>query len=53
MSSLHEFIPAKNLPKNYGGELPEIGYTGADWYPVIDEVQEHIKKWNTFGLKKN
>lgn len=52
MASLHEFIPPSALPKNYGGDLPEIDYTGANWYPVIEEVQDHIKKWNSFGLKK-
>lgn len=52
MASLHEFIPPTHLPKNYGGNLPEIDYTGANWYPVIDGYEDHIKKWNTFGLKK-
>lgn len=52
MASLHEYIPTTHLPKNYGGNLPEIDYTGANWYPVISEVEDHIKKWNSFGLVK-
>lgn len=40
-----------HLPANYRGELPEIDYTGKDWYPIIEENVEHIKTWNTFGKK--
>lgn len=43
MSSLHTHIPASNLPKNYGGEQPEIDYTSADWYPTILSVEDKIK----------
>lgn len=50
--SFHKYIPASHLPKNYDGELPPIDYTGADWFPVITHYTDHIKKWNTFGLKK-
>ncbi|PBC32778.1 Alpha-tocopherol transfer protein [Apis cerana cerana] len=35
MSSFHNYIPASYLPENYGGELPKINYTSADWYPVL------------------
>ncbi|CAG9864379.1 unnamed protein product [Phyllotreta striolata] len=54
MSSLHKYIPASHLPKNYGGDLPEIDYSGKDWYPVIsdEKVTEHMKMMNTFGKKK-
>lgn len=51
--SLHKHLAASHLPKNYGGELPEIDYSGADWYPAIDNHIEHIKKMNSCGLAKN
>ncbi|KAL7017314.1 hypothetical protein ACKWTF_010314 [Chironomus riparius] len=38
MKALHEFIPPENLPKNYGGTLPEINYSGKDWYPVFPKI---------------
>ena len=43
MSSLHKHLAPTHLPKNYGGELPEINYTGADWYPTILKYDDHIK----------
>ncbi|XP_031345362.1 alpha-tocopherol transfer protein-like [Photinus pyralis] len=50
MSSLHKHMAPSHLPKNYGGELPEINYTGADWYPVIEKHIDHVKKMNSCGL---
>lgn len=52
MKSLHKYMKPSHLPKDYGGELPEINYTGADWYPCIDRYIDHIRTWNTFGYKK-
>lgn len=49
MESLHKFIPSSHLPKDYGGELPRIDYTGKNWYPVLEEQIDHIKKWNSCG----
>ncbi|XP_012522108.1 alpha-tocopherol transfer protein-like [Monomorium pharaonis] len=53
MSSLHAYIPPSHLPKNYDGELPEIDYTGADWYPVMIENEDKIRAWNTYGHRNN
>ena len=43
MSSLHSHIPPSHLPKNYGGQLPEIDYTSADWYPILISNEPKIK----------
>jgi len=43
MSSLHTHIPASHLPKNYGGQLPEIDYSAADWYPTMIANEEKIR----------
>ncbi|KAL6433080.1 hypothetical protein ACFW04_006393 [Cataglyphis niger] len=43
MSSLHTHIPASHLPKNYGGDLPEIDYSGVDWYPAMLAAEDKIK----------
>lgn len=53
MSSLHQFIPPSHLPKNYGGDLPEIDYTSANWYPTLLKHEEKIKEWNSYGFRKN
>ncbi|XP_020286488.1 clavesin-1 [Pseudomyrmex gracilis] len=52
MSSLHNFIPPSHLPKNYGGELPEIDYTSANWYPTMLAMEEKIKERNAYGRRK-
>ncbi|XP_030752436.1 alpha-tocopherol transfer protein-like [Sitophilus oryzae] len=52
MSSLHKFMAPTHLPKDYGGVLPEIDYTGKEWYPCIESHVDHIKMLNTFGLVK-
>lgn len=36
-------MAASHLPKNYGGDLPEIDYTGADWYPAIVKYEDNCK----------
>ncbi|KAK5646329.1 hypothetical protein RI129_004793 [Pyrocoelia pectoralis] len=52
MSSLHKHLDPSCLPKNYGGDLPEIDYTGANWYPAIENHFEHMKKMNSCGFAK-
>ncbi|XP_031849841.1 clavesin-1 [Nomia melanderi] len=52
MSSLHQHIPPSHLPKNYDGDLPEINYTSADWYPALIKCEDKIAEWNTFGSRK-
>lgn len=49
MSALHNYVAASHLPKNYGGELPEIDYGGADWYPTMLTVEHKVKEWNSYG----
>jgi len=51
MKKLHNYIPAMNLPKNYGGSLPEINYSGKEWYSCVDKYQQNFDEWNTFGYK--
>ncbi|XP_033315788.1 clavesin-2 [Bombus bifarius] len=53
MSSLHAYIPVSHIPKNYGGNLPEIDYTSADWYPILLQHEDKIKEWNSYGYRKN
>ncbi|KAF5274944.1 hypothetical protein FQR65_LT04285 [Abscondita terminalis] len=52
MSSLHKFLEPSHLPKNYGGDLPEIDYTGANWYPAIDNHLDHMKTMSECGFAK-
>lgn len=51
MTKLHKFIPADYLPANYGGTLPEIDYSGKEWYPCTAKYSQHFADWNTFGFK--
>lgn len=30
------------LPADYGGKKPKLNYTSADWYPVIQDLQNFI-----------
>ncbi|KAF5300290.1 hypothetical protein FQA39_LY11147 [Lamprigera yunnana] len=53
MSSLHKYMAPSHLPKNYGGELPEIDYGGNDWFPAIETQLEHVKKMNSCGYVKH
>lgn len=50
--SVLKFMDAAYLPEDFGGKLPKIDYTGAEWYPIAEHYKDHIKKWNSFGLKK-
>lgn len=52
MDSLHKFLDKSVLPKNYDGNLPEIDYTGKNWYPCIEGYIDHIKLMNTYGRVK-
>lgn len=49
MNSLHSHLNPSHLPKNYGGELPEIDYTTADWYPTLGKCEDFISgKYSSF-----
>lgn len=50
MSSLHSYIPPSHLPKNYGGDLPEIDYTSADWYPSLIKYEDKIQGERKFSV---
>lgn len=52
MASLHKHLDPSHLPKNYGGELPEIDYTGANWFPAIENHLDHMTKMNACGFTK-
>ncbi|XP_026756903.1 clavesin-1 [Galleria mellonella] len=52
MSSLHKHLAPSHLPADYGGELPAIDYSGADWYPALNDAIQHINNWNTYGFRK-
>ncbi|KAI5737087.1 hypothetical protein M8J76_009919 [Diaphorina citri] len=52
MSSLHKYIHPDTLPADYGGNKPKINYSSAQWYPVLDEIEDSIVEWNTFGHVK-
>ncbi|KAF2904400.1 hypothetical protein ILUMI_01777 [Ignelater luminosus] len=52
MASLHKHMDPSCLPKNYGGVLPEIDYTGANWYPAIQNHLDHMKKMSVCGYAK-
>lgn len=52
MSSLHKQIPATHLPKDYGGTLPPVDYTAADWYPVLRDCDQFIRTYDTYGFAK-
>ncbi|KAG6450370.1 hypothetical protein O3G_MSEX006571 [Manduca sexta] len=52
MSSLHKHMSPSHLPADYGGELPAIDYSGAEWYPVINDILPHVNNWNSYGFAK-
>ncbi|OWR51026.1 clavesin-1 like protein [Danaus plexippus plexippus] len=52
MSSLHKHLAPSHLPADYDGVLGPIDYSGADWYPVVNEVLPHIQNWNSYGYVK-
>ncbi|XKL68220.1 hypothetical protein PGB90_003711 [Kerria lacca] len=43
LASLHEHIDPNYLPEEYGGTRGKIDYSGADWYPVLAELENTIK----------
>lgn len=51
MTKLHKFVPAEYLPKNYGGKMDEINYSGKDWYPCVEKYNDVFTQYNTFGFK--
>uniref|UniRef100_A0A8D8YU00 Clavesin-1 n=1 Tax=Cacopsylla melanoneura TaxID=428564 RepID=A0A8D8YU00_9HEMI len=52
MSSLHKHIHPDRLPANYDGNKPKIDYSSAQWYPVLNQIEDTIAEWNTFGRIK-
>lgn len=50
---LHKLINPAYLPKDYGGDLPKINYTGKDWFPSVKNHEEFIKKWNDYGFSSS
>lgn len=50
-ASLHKFLDPAYLPVNYGGTLPEINYSGKDWFESVKDHEGHIAKWNSFGYR--
>lgn len=51
MKKLHKHIPAEFWPSNYGGTLPEIDYSGKDWYPAVVKRNQLYVDWATYGFK--
>jgi hypothetical protein len=43
MTELINHLGKDHMPSNYGGELPEIDYSSADWYPIIEELTDKIE----------
>lgn len=52
MASLHKFMDPSCLPENYGGKLPAINYSGKEWFPCIEEFDDHFRAMNTYGFVK-
>ncbi|XP_041980387.1 retinaldehyde-binding protein 1 [Aricia agestis] len=52
MESFHKHMAPSHLPADYGGQLDAIDYSGAQWYPVINEILPHINNWNSYGFVK-
>lgn len=50
MASLHKHLAPSHLPKNYGGELPEIDYGPADWYPTVIKYEDHIRSKEHYSI---
>lgn len=50
MKKLHQYLDPEYLPANYGGKMPEIDYTGKDWYPCVDSYKDHIERWSHYGF---
>ncbi|KAG5673906.1 hypothetical protein PVAND_003907 [Polypedilum vanderplanki] len=52
MKELHKFVPPEYLPKNYGGTMPEINYSGKEWYGCVEKHVDFFAQYNTFGFKQ-
>lgn len=50
MKKFHQYISPDVLPKNYGGSLPEIDYSGKDWFPCVSKYVDHIRAYNECGF---
>lgn len=50
MKSLHKHLNPSHLPADYGGLLPKIDYGGKEWYPCINDYEDHIRQWNDYGF---
>ena len=50
MKSLHKHLNPSVLPENYGGTLPKLDYGGKEWYPCVENYDEHFRKWNDYGF---
>jgi retinaldehyde-binding protein 1 len=51
MKKLHKYIPIDSLPSNYGGTLPEINYSGKDWYPCVEKYNQTFLDFTKYGFK--
>lgn len=51
--SLHQHIDPAYLPKDYGGDLPQINYSGKDWFPSVKEHEEFIRQWGEYGFSSS
>lgn len=51
MKKLHQYIPADFWPKNYGGTLPEINYSGKEWYGAVEKRNQLYVDWLEYGFK--
>uniref|UniRef100_U5EFH4 Putative lipid particle n=1 Tax=Corethrella appendiculata TaxID=1370023 RepID=U5EFH4_9DIPT len=49
MKKFHQFMHPDYLPLNYGGNLPELDYSGKEWYPCISKYEDHFRKWLSYG----
>lgn len=52
MKSLHKFLEPDYLPRNFGGYLPTMDYSCADWYPAVKAHEDYIDKWSNLGPAK-
>lgn len=53
LKTLHKHIDIDCLPADYGGTKPKIDYSSADWYPVLAELDDTIKVWQSYGFVQN
>lgn len=50
MKKFQQYLSVDSLPLNYGGNLPEIDYSGKDWYPCVGKYEDHIRRYNECGF---